>query len=508
MLTRSFISRALGAAATAVAVGLGGTALAQDASKSVTIVLREEPASLDGCNASRSVNGRVTKHNVVEGLTRISASDGSVNPGLAESWEQVDDVTWRFTLRDGVTFHDGAPFNAEAAAKSIERLTNTALDCHARGEFFSQITVTPKAIDERTLEVVSSVPLPILPTYMAQAMIVSPNTPFDSMAQTAVGTGPYSIESYEPGIKIVLTRNDNWWGETPEVEQATFVWRSESSVGAAMVQIGEADLAPYIASQDATNPETDVTYPTAETVFLRPDTLLPPLDDARVRAALNFGIDRDALQGTIFPATSIQAVAISPPFIPGYPTDLSPYPYDPDKARALLEEARADGVPVDTEIQYIVRNGHFMNAAETAEAIAAMWQDVGLNISLRLMEAAEWGEYNFTPFKPDRGANVLQARTGNPYGDAAFNVNNKVICGSTQSAICSEELDELVQRATETGGDERVQLWSEIFHRLYDEHDLIPLFHLVADARIGSRINFTPDIFLTDAVDITGITFK
>ncbi len=497
------------AIALAVMAGFSGSpSFAQDADTGVTIVLREEPTSLDGCNASRSVNGRVTKHNVVEGLTMISAADGSVNPALATSWEQLDDVTWRFTLREGVTFHDGSAFNAEAAARSIERLIGSDLDCHARGEFFAQVTVTPTAIDDLTLELVSSVPLPILPTYMAQAMIVSPNTPMDALAQTAVGTGPYMFETYEPGVEIVLARNDDWWGEQPAAERARFVWRAESSVGAAMVQIGEADLAPYIAPQDATNPETDLTYPTAETVFLRIDTLLPPFDDLRMREALNLAVDREGLQGTIFPAESIQAVAISPPFIPGYPGDVAPYAYDPDQARALIDEARAAGVPVDTEIQYFVRNGHFTNASEAAEAIAAMWADVGLNINLRFMEAAEWSEYNFAPLKADRGANVLQARTGNPYGDASFNLTNKIVCDSSQSALCDAEIDALVEQATIAGGEDRLALWSEIYHRLYEDDVFVPLFHLVSHVRIGERIDFTPDIFLTDAVDLTAITFK
>ena len=126
---------------------LSGHALAAEEGK-ITIVLPEEPDIVDPCHASRSNIGRVVKQNVTETLTEIDPDDGSITPRLATSWEQIDDLTWRFQLREGVVFHDGTPMDAEAVATSINRTLNPNLDCEIRTKFFGNTTVTPKAVDE------------------------------------------------------------------------------------------------------------------------------------------------------------------------------------------------------------------------------------------------------------------------------------------------------------------------------------------------------------------------
>ena len=126
---------------------LSGHALAAEEGK-ITIVMPEEPDIVDPCHASRSNIGRVVKQNVAETLTEIDPDDGSITPRLATSWEQVDDLTWRFQLREGVVFHDGTPMDAEAVATSINRTLNPNLDCEIRTKFFGNTKVTPKAVDE------------------------------------------------------------------------------------------------------------------------------------------------------------------------------------------------------------------------------------------------------------------------------------------------------------------------------------------------------------------------
>ena len=114
----------------------------------VVIVLSEEPDIIDPCEASRSNVGRIVKQNVTETLTEIDPDDGSITPRLATEWEQVDDLTWRFKLKEGVTFHDGEPFNAETAKTAIERTLDERIDCEIRIKFFGGMEVTPVAVDE------------------------------------------------------------------------------------------------------------------------------------------------------------------------------------------------------------------------------------------------------------------------------------------------------------------------------------------------------------------------
>src|SRR5690606_26332605 len=118
---------------------------------------------------------RVINMNITETLTNIQPKEGTVAPALAESWEQVDDKTWRFKLREGVKFQDGAPFNADAVVFTVKRLMNPAITCDSRSKF-GDITLTPKAVDEHTVDITSDIPIPIMPTLMGTVQIVSPNT--------------------------------------------------------------------------------------------------------------------------------------------------------------------------------------------------------------------------------------------------------------------------------------------------------------------------------------------
>ena len=183
-------------------------------------------------------------------------------------------------------FHDGTDFNAESAVYSINRTLNEKIDCEIRLKFFGGMKVTPKAVDTHTLDVTTAEPAPILPTMLGTMTVVSPNTVMDERTREPVGTGPYKFVSWTPGESVVLERFDGYWGEKPDVEKATYVWRTESSVRAGMVATGEADIAPNITELDAHRP--DFSYFNSETTALRIDVTRPPLDDIRVRKALNW----------------------------------------------------------------------------------------------------------------------------------------------------------------------------------------------------------------------------
>ena len=260
-----------GAAALAAVIGMTAQAQPAQAQKIVTVVLSEEPEGLDGCNSNRSTVGRVAKQNIVETLTEIDPKDGSITPRLATSWSKVNDTTWQFKLRQGVKFHDGAAFNAANAAKAISRTMDSKLDCETRTKSFGDLKLTSKVIDDYTLEISANKPVPILPTRMGVVSLSSPNTPTDKLVLNPIGTGPYAFDKWTPGQEISLKRFDGYWGKKPVVEGAKFIWRSESTVRAAMVKVGEADIAPNIAVQDATDPSMDFSYPNSETTRLRLD---------------------------------------------------------------------------------------------------------------------------------------------------------------------------------------------------------------------------------------------
>ena len=507
------------AAAVALAIGVGGTPQAASAqNKIVTIVLSEEPEGLDGCNSNRSTVGRVVKQNIVETLTEINPKDGSITPRLAVSWEKVNDTTWRFKLRQGVKFHDGAPFNAEAAAKAIHRTMDTSLktgargtgglDCETRTKSFGDLRIIGKAVDTYTLEITANKTVPILPTQMGVVSLSSPNTPNDKLVLHPVGTGPYVFEKWVPGQEITLKRNENYWGKKPEATGARYIWRKESAVRAAMVKVGEADIAPDIAVQDATDPKMDFSYPNSETSRLRIDLTRPPLNDRRVRLAINYAIDREALKSVlskdVIPAAQIVVTGIN-----GHNPRLKPYPYDLEKAKKLIAEAKAAGVPVDKEIEIVGRTNIYPNGTEHMEATMAMLQAAGFKVKLRMLEVAEWLDILTKPYAEDRGPVLLQEQHDNNNGDAVFSVFNKFACKGAQSVVCDEKLDALIAKASALSGDERRKTWEEVFRIIHE--DIVSdvwMYHMVGYSRVGSRVNFKPSISTNSEIHIEKVTFK
>jgi peptide/nickel transport system substrate-binding protein len=330
---------------------------------------------------------------------------------------------------------------------------------------------------------------------MSTVTVVPAEAPMDSFVDTPIGTGPYTFDEYNVGQNIKVSANPDYWGEQPEVQSATYVFRSESAVRAAMIETGEADIAPNIAVQDATNPETDFSYPNSETVYLRVDATTPPLDDVRVRKALNFAVDREAFVGTILAEGTLLATGMTPPSTLGYNEELAPYPYDPEQAKALLEEARADGVDVDAAITLIGRTEQWGNVTETMEALLAMFQDVGFNMNLQMTEVAEWENLYSKPFAEDRGPMIVGAMHDNANGDPVFSMYFKYASEGLQSGIKDAKIDQMISDATVATDEKREQLWSALFAYIHDDVAAdVMLWHMVGFSRVNPRLEFTPTI--------------
>jgi peptide/nickel transport system substrate-binding protein len=485
---------------------IAGSALAQD--NSVTIVLSEELDVVEPCMTSRSNIGRVIQQNISETVTELVPGEG-LQPRLATSWEDMGGGTWRFALREGVTFSDGTTFGAEDVAHSIARTTGDAIVCEIGAKFFGGMEITTEIVDEHTIDITADPAQPILPLLMSTMTVVPSETPMDSFVDTPIGTGPYTFDEYNVGQNIKLSVRDDYWGDPPVVQSATYVFRSDSAVRAAMVKTGEADIAPNIALQDATDPDMDYSYPNSETVYLRVDNMTAPLNDVRVRQALNHAVDREAFIGTILADGTLLATGMTPPSTIGYNHDLTPYAYDPDKAKALLAEAKADGVPVDQTITLIGRTNNFGNVLETMEAMLQMFQDAGFNMELQMYEVAEWENFYSKPFAEDRGPQIVQAMHDNANGDPVFSMYFKYHSDGLQSGTTDATIDDMIAAATAATGAKREQLWSELFAYIHGEAvtDVL-LFHMVGFSRVNTRLDFAPTIKTNSELQLSQIAFK
>ncbi|MBM3343307.1 MAG: peptide ABC transporter substrate-binding protein [Betaproteobacteria bacterium] len=520
-LHQPFVTAASVAALTTIAAMATLAPSTAYAQRTITIVLPEEPDSLDNCNSARSAVGRVIRQNVNETLIELDPNDSTLKPRLATAWKQVDATTWRFTLRRGIKYSDGTPLTPEAIASSFDKALSPKLDCNARTKMFSGFPIKVQKVDDTTIDIITPRPDPILPVRMTTLTVGYPKEPIRVM-NNSVGTGPYMIERYTANSEIVLKRNPHYWGKPPQLDGARYVWRKESAVAAAMVRVGEAHIATNITHEDAKDAKTDFAYPNSETNYLRIESLVPPFNDKRVRLALNYAVNRTALHGSIIPKQAQIATQMVIPRIAGHNHALNKqrYEYSPERAKKLLAEARAAGVKTDTPIELICRINQWENTTETCEAIMAMYTAVGFNMKLKMLEVSLWNQHNAHPNKgphtpgadanlKNRGPVLLGHMHDNNVGDPIFSMFPKYGCKAQTSSHCIPDLDKKIEQAAQTpNGPKRTKLWEETMAVVHNEALDVFLFHMVGFARVSPKINFVPTAATNSEVLLEQVTFK
>ncbi|WP_328773540.1 ABC transporter substrate-binding protein [Streptomyces sp. NBC_00286] len=460
------------------------------------VVLPEEPPTLEPCDASLTATGRVTRANITEALTEREPSTGQLEQALATKWTRTSATSWTFTLREGVTFHDGTPFTAEAAAFSIKRATDSDIDCNVDGYIFTDSEVTATPVDDTTLEVKTAKPDPILPLRLSFVEIVPTNTNPSARVREPVGTGPYRVDEWSQGRFLRLKRYPGYWGKAPEYAAAKYVWRAEGSVRAAMVTNDEADVAIGLAPEDGAG-DRAVEFATNEVSFLRMDADRPPLDDIRIRRAINYAIDREGLVTAVFagrPSGQLVAKGVT-----GHNPRVRPWPYDPERAKKLVAEARADGVPTDRTITIIGRNAIYPKAAEAMEVVQDGLLKAGLKVEIKMLDVNAWLEYLLRPFPKDIGPTLLQAQHGNQAGDAAFTMGQIYGSKGAQSSYGTPELDALIDEAQLAGGEARQKAFADTFAYQNDEvvRDAV-MANMTGIMALSPNVRYEPDSATND----------
>jgi len=457
------------------------------------IVLAQEPSTLEPCESSLTGTGMLVRSNLTEPLIERDPATGDLRPLLATAWRQTSPTTWTFETRAGVRFQDGQPFTAQDAAFSIDRAVNSDLMCNVDGYVFDEAPLGLAATGPTSLTVTTERPDPILPLRLSFVEIVPRTTSTEAKVREPIGTGPYAVDNWQTGVSITFVRNDDYWGAAPAYPRVRYVWRSESSVRAAMIAKGEADMAVGLDPVDATE-DNSVAYPNNETTALRLDGTQAPLDDIRVRKAIGLAIDRQAIVDTLFDGLAEPAAQLIPDGVVGFNPDLTAQPPDPDAARELVREAAADGTPVDRQITLVARNGQFPRVAETAEALQYQLAEVGLNVRILMTDTAAHLVYQLRPFPTDVGPIALLIMHGNQAGDAAFTTSQYLLSDGPQSTFGTAELDGRIAAADELSGTERQDAFAEIFA---DQNETVAQYAYLAHMRgllgVTPGVHYEPD---------------
>lgn len=494
----------------AALAALAGAAQAQAPSRDIKLVLPSAVDVVEPCHMnSTGYIGLVLKQNVVETLILLDPKTSTPKPNLATAWTQTDPLTWRITLREGAKFQDGTPFNADAVVAAINRQFSPELACRDTIRLFGKNTIKVTSVDDHTVDIASDQPIPLMPTTLAQVGMTSPKTSTKEPSRAPVGTGPYVFTSWDPTQSLVLTRFDGYWGPKPEVRQATYVWRSEPALRASMVAVGEADIGLQIAPQDAVNPETDISYVNADTSRIRIFMDQPPLDDVRVRKALNLAIDRNAFIGTIMSKDMVPASQFMLSNVNGYNPELKPWSYDPEQAKALIKEAKAAGVPVGKEINLFGSEFMQANLTELLETMVQSWQEVGLNVKIQMVDKIQHSAMRRKPYSTDRGPTMVHELHDNVAGDAVFTVMVYYTSAGALSNVSDPTIDRILDEASLSMGDKRRDLFQEANRKIQQE--IVPdimLYHMVSYIRVGSRVTYQPDFTTQGKLELSAIKFK
>jgi len=444
--------------------------------------------------------------NVYEGLTRRD-KDLEIIPGLATSWEQIDDLTWRFHLREGVTFANGNAFDADDVLFSADRVradgSNLAARLPADAEFVK--------VDPYTVDVKLTTPNPILnyewdtwyimdKEWSEANDMVAPVSAKDTSprpaAFTAMGTGAFTFESHEPGVKTVFVPNPGWW-DTPEhnLDRVTYTTIAADGTRVAALLSGDVDLIDPVPVQDIPrieqNADTDVlTGPELRVVYLGMNQMRAelatsdikgrnPFQDPKVRKAMYQAIDIEAIKSRVMRGLSTPTALLIAQELFSQASDFQRWPYDPEAAKALLAEA---GYPDGFSVTLDCPNDRYVNDEAICQAAVAMLAKVGVKVTLNAQTKSLWaakilaaGGFDtdfyllaWTPGSLDSWnvlVNLATCRDGTGKG-GPFNVGG----------YCNPKVDDLAaQILGETDAARRDDLIAEAYRILHEDTAYLPL---------------------------------
>jgi len=390
----------LGTVLTATALGVAGVQAKTLRMADSTDIAGMDPHSMTESNTIGFLN------HVYEGLVRYN-DELQVEPALAESWEFVDPTRVRFHLRGGVTFHNGNPFTADDVVASINRAADDSSPVKSNLPGVASV----EKIDDLTVDLVLSGTDPIVLNYLTNIYILDKEwmeandalLPSDMRAgkenyavANSNGTGPFMLESRQPEAKTVLVVNPNWW-DTPKhnLTRIEFSPIASDATRIAALLSGELDFITPAPLQDIDRINSSAGVSVIEGPELRTIMLgfnyadklhdsnltdANPLQDLRVRQALNMAIDMDLIQKKVMRGKSRNAGLLVAPPVPGYDAALDERaPADADKAKALLAEA---GYPDGFAVGFDCPNDRYVNDEEICQAITAMWAKIGVKAAL------------------------------------------------------------------------------------------------------------------------------
>jgi len=338
--------------------------------------------------------------NLYEPLVFID-NDMNIQPGLAKSWKQLDDDTWRFYLREGVKFHDGTTFDADAVKYNFDKwLDDPMFSMMLATRLYIESKDQIDAVDDYTVDITTIKPLGCLPGRLSNPGFVMTSPDMDDYGMPD-GTGPFKFEEMSPLETLEVVRNEHYWGDGPKLEKLTIKTIFDASTKVMALEAGEVDLIYGVPPSEVSSLESDPDIQVFEkmlpmTTLLRVNAKKRPLSDVRVRKAINYAINKEDIVDYIYEGIGEPAKGfVSPVIYWSADDELEGYPYNPAKAEELLADAGwvdtdgdgyldKGGKTLKVKLTYVPGGGMGfpLTYEATAEAIQDQLKDVGIKVEM------------------------------------------------------------------------------------------------------------------------------
>ncbi len=451
-----------------------------------------DSVSLDPGIVTDGESFKVTQ-NLFETLLNFGEQNTTIHPGLAKEWVVSDDgLTYTFTLQEGVKFHDGTDFNADAVIKNVNRWKGgTEDDFYYFNSMFkaegADIITDVKADGDYTVIFTLSRPqAPFLKNLAMSPFGIASPTAFeaagDKFGDNPVGTGPFKFTDWKRNYSITIEKNPDYWQQgLPKLDKVIFRSMPDNSARLNALMAGDIDLADGINPSDGKSVEGNsalqlIERPSMNIGYLGLTSTRAPFDNKLVRQAVNYAINKQAIVDAFFEGRAQVAANPMPPSISGYNEAIEPYPYDPEKAKSLLAEAGYDGKEIELWAMPVPRP-YMPDGAKVAEVIQKNLEDVGMKSKI---VSFEWATYLDKAKNGEADAFMLGWTGDN--GDAdnfIYTLLDKDNIGSNNYSYYSndEVHDLLIKAQSETDENVRIDLYKKAQEIIHEDAPWVPLAH-------------------------------
>ncbi|WP_265521503.1 ABC transporter substrate-binding protein [Oerskovia flava] len=449
--------------------GEGGSG---DAGGILVAAIAGEPDQLDPQSTSSYFSFQVLE-NVFD--TLVAPDENLVmQPALAESWEISDDqLTWTFTLRDDVTWHDGTAFDADDVVYSYRRIMDEELASSWRFAAVEDVSAT----DERTVVITVTNPSPNLLAsiggYKGVAIVQQENVESGEITTQPVGTGPFELSAYSSGERIELVAHEEHWGGAPHLDGVTFQFIPEPTTALAALAAGEIDWTDSVPPQQVGSLMEDSSIDIAQVGsndywYLATNQANPPFDDVRVRQAIAYAIDRDAItEATMYGNATVNQTAI--PVSSAWYTEYDTYSLDTARASDLLDEAGVDDLTIDLMV-----TADYPETVTAAQVIESQLAEVGIAVEIRSLDFGTWldeqGQGNWDM--------LMLGWLGNIDPDDFYYGQHHTDGPNNYQGYSNPEVDDLLDAGrTETDEQARQEIYAEAATQIADDASYIYLYN-------------------------------